>query len=124
MITVVAKGDFRKTEKFLERAKELFKSGLLDKYGRMGVSALSSASPNDTGRMANSWYYTIERDNEGVSIVWSNSDIENGVNVAVLVQYGHGTKNGGYVEGIDFVNPAMRPVFEEILDDLLREAGK
>lgn len=120
-ITFKHKGDFSKTEKFIERIKSLFKRGTFDKYGRMGVEALSKATPRLTGKTAESWDYTIERSPHSVSIVWTNSNVNDGVNVAVILQYGHGTGTGGYVEGVDYIRPAMRPVFKQIADDLWEE---
>lgn len=124
MITVVAKGDFSKTKSFLERMKETVKMGNLDKYGKMGVAALSSATPVDTGKTAASWYYDIERSNGSVSIVWKNSNVVDGVSIAVILQYGHGTRNGGWVQGRDYINPAIQPVFDEIANNMWREVTK
>lgn len=121
MITFTEKGDLKKTTLFLEKCLQPFNMGVLNKYGQRGVEALRAASPIETGRMAHSWYYDIENTKEGVKITWSNSDIEGGYNVAILVQYGHGTKSGGYVAGKDFINPAMRPIFEQLKNELLKE---
>lgn len=120
-ITFKHKGDFSKTEKFIERIKSLFKRGTFDKYGRMGVEALSKATPRRTGKTAESWDYTIERSPHSVSIVWTNSNVNDGVSIAVILQYGHGTGTGGYVEGVDYIRPAMRPLFKQIADDLWEE---
>lgn len=95
--------------------------GLLDKYGKLGVQALQDATPRDTGLASSSWNYTIDRSSDGVRLSWSNSDIENGYNVAILIQYGHGTKSGTYVEGRDFINPAMQSIFDNIAKDLWKE---
>lgn len=89
---------------------------LLQLYGDLGVQALEQATPKRTGFTASSWYYEIVENDAGVSIQWKNRNVQNGVNVAVLLQYGHGTGTGGYVEGIDYINPAMRPIFETIAD--------
>lgn len=121
MISVTAKGDFSKTNSYLEKISEIFRLGILDKYGRMGVDALSDATPVDTGLAASSWYYEVEHEKDGSKIIWSNSDVEGGCNVAILIQYGHGTRNGGYVVGRDFINPAMRPVFDKIAEDAWKE---
>lgn len=121
MITFRSKGNFEKANSFFEKMKEIIKIGDLDKYGRMGVEALKAATPKDTGETANAWGYTIEREGDDVSIVWTNSHINKGVNIAVILQYGHGTGTGGYVQGIDYINPAMRPVFENIVDQALKE---
>ena len=121
MISFKEKGDLKKTTMFLEKCLEPFDMGILNRYGRMGVEVLQAATPIETGRLAHSWYYDIEHTDTGVKIVWSTTDIEGGYNVAILVQYGHGTKGGGYVVGKDFINPAMRPIFEQLKNDLLKE---
>ena len=121
MITFSEKGDLRKTTMFLEKCLEPFNMGVLHRYGQRGVEALRDASPIETGRMAHSWYYDIVHTDTGVKIVWSNSDVEGGYNVAILVQYGHGTKSGRYVPGKDFINPAMAPIFEQLKNELLKE---
>lgn len=113
--------DFRKANGFLERCLEVAKLGYLDRYGRRGVEALSAATPIDTGLAASSWSYDIERSDGQVRLTWHNSDIENGCNVAVLVQYGHATKSGSWVEGVDFINPALAPIFEQISNDVWKE---
>lgn len=121
MFNVTSSGDFKKTTKFLEFLKsgDMFDS--LNQYGRRGVDALSSASPVDTGLMSQSWGYQVERGKGKVSISWFNTDREGGVNVAVIVQYGHGTGTGGYVAGRDYINPAMRPIFDKIAEDVWRQ---
>ena len=124
MITFRQKGDFSKLTKFLERAKESVHLGDLDKYGREGVAALSSATPVDTGLTANSWHYKIEQCGGSVSIVFYNSNIQNGVPIAIILQYGHGTRNGGWVQGRDYINPAIQPVFDKITEDAWREVTK
>ena len=120
MITFRQKGDFSKLTRFLERAKEPVKLGDLDKYGKAGVAALSSATPIDSGKTANSWRYEIINKNGSAEIVFKNSNIQNGVPIAIILQYGHGTKNGGWVQGRDYINPAIRPIF----DNLANEAWK
>ena len=124
MITFRQKGDFSKLTKYFERLKEVVKFGDLDKYGREGVAALSSATPKDTGLTADSWYYKIENKNGSAKITFNNSNIQNGVPIAIILQYGHGTRNGGFVEGIDYINPAIRPIFEKIANDAWREVTK
>lgn len=121
MITFHAKGDFKKLNSWFERALEFSNLGVLDKYGKKGVQALSNATPVLTGLASKSWYYTIERKGSTVSVIWSNNDIEGGCNVALLLQYGHGTRNGGYVQGIDYINPAIRPIFEEMAKKAWKE---
>ena len=103
MITFGQKGDFSKLSKFLEKAKEAVKLGDLDKYGREGVAALASATPVDTGLTSKSWFYEITRKNGSVSISFNNSNIQNGAQIAVILQYGHGTRNGGWVQGRDYI---------------------
>ena len=118
------KGNLKKTTKFLERiVKEQYLNNL-DKYGREGVQALSSATPVDPGKTAASWDYRIEKTNSGTKIAWINSNVNNGVNIAIILQYGHGTNHGGYVQGRDYINPAIRPIFDKIADDAWKEVTK
>ena len=109
---------------FLERAKEAVKLGDLDKFGRAGVEALSSATPVNTGKTANSWYYEIENKNGTATISFNNSTIQNGIPIAIILQYGHGTGTGGWVQGRDYINPAIRPIFDEIAENAWREVTK
>ena len=124
MITFRQKGDFSKLTSFLERAKEVVKLGDLDKYGREGVAALASATPVDTGKTAASWYYKIGHANGSTSISFYNSNIQNGVPIAIILQYGHGTRNGGWVQGRDYINPAIQPIFDRLADYAWREVTK
>ncbi len=124
MITFKQKGDFKKVNSFFERLLEFIKLGGLDKYGREGVEVLSRATPVDSGLAASSWFYEITREPGVTKIIWHNSDIEHGCNVIILLQYGHATKNGGFVEGIDFINPAMKPLFDEIANSAWKEVSK
>ena len=124
MIGFRQKGDFSKTTNFLSKLKQKVNVDSLDRYGRQGVAALSSATPVDTGLTANSWYYKIERDANLVKIVFCNSNIQNGVPIAVILQYGHGTGTGGWVEGRDYINPAIQPVFDKIANDAWGEVTK
>lgn len=124
MISFRQKGDFSKLTKFLERAKESVKLGDLDKYGRAGVEALASATPVDSGLTANSWYYEIENKNGSASITFLNRNIQNGVPIAIILQYGHGTGTGGWVQGRDYINPAIQPLFDKIADDAWKEVTK
>ena len=121
MITFKHKGSFKKTTIFFNKLLKRDFLSSLEKYGQMGVEALSAATPRDTGKTADSWEYTINNSGSTVSIVWSNSNTNNGVNIAVLLQYGHGTKNGGYVQGIDYINPTMKQVFDKIAKDAWTE---
>ena len=125
MITVEMKGDFSKTEKFFEKLKNMLKIGELDRYGRMGIDALASATPKDTGRTAESWNYRILNRPGALSIVWENSNTtKDGTPIVVLIQYGHGLKGGGYVRARDFINPALRPVFDKIANEIWEEGTK
>lgn len=117
MITIKQKGDFKNTEKFLKNKKRI-NINILDKYGKIGVEALKKNTPVDTGVTSNSWYYEIENQNGKVTLNFYNSNVKNNVNIAIIIQYGHGTKNGGWVEGIDYINPAVQPVFDKILNDV------
>lgn len=121
MIVLSSKGDFSKATRYFERLKETAKLGVLDKYGREGVAALSSATPVETGLTANSWAYKIQLSESSASIEFHNSNINNGVPIAIILQYGHGTGTGGWVEGRDYINPAIRPVFDKIVEDLWKE---
>ena len=121
MIKFKVTGDFSKTVNSLKKLKEFVQKGNLDKYGQMGVDALRQATPKRTGKTANSWNYEITAVNGKVTIYWTNDNINNGVNIAVILQYGHGTNRGGYVQGIDYINPAMKPIFEEIADKAWKE---
>lgn len=124
MITFRHKGDFSKLTSYLERLKEAAKVGVLDKYGQLGVAALASATPVDSGTTANSWNYEIERQNGRASITFYNSHINDGVPIAIILQYGHGTGTGGWVEGRDYINPAIQPVFDKIANDAWEEVVK
>lgn len=124
MISFRHKGDFSKLNRYLERAKNVVRLGDLDRYGREGVAALASATPVDSGLTASSWYYEIVRKKGSVSINFSNSNIQNGVPIAVILQYGHGTRNGGWVQGRDYINPAIQPIFDRIANDAWREVTK
>ena len=124
MISFRQKGDFSKLTKFLERAKETVYLGDLNKYGRQGVAALASATPIDSGETASSWYYEIENNKESATITFYNSNVQNGVPIAIILPYGHGTRNGGWVEGRDYINPAIQPIFDQIVDDAWREVNK
>ena len=124
MITFRQKGDFSKVAHYFEKLKETAKLGVLDKYGREGVAALASATPTETGLTASSWSYTIERQNGSVAIVFENSNINKGVPIAIILQYGHGTGTGGWVVGRDYINPAIQPIFDKIADEAWKEVTK
>ena len=124
MISFRQKGDFSKLTSYLEKAKETIKLGNLDHYGQEGVKALSAATPQDSGKTASSWYYEIEHKNGSVSISFHNSNINKGVPIAIILQYGHGTRNGGWVEGKDYINPAIQPIFDKIASEAWKEVTK
>ncbi len=120
-ISFTSKGDFSKTIKFLNKVKNVKINNILSKYGKIGVNALSQATPKDSGITSRSWNYKIEVNNGNASIVWYNTNVVKGVNIAVILQYGHGTRNGGWVEGRDYINPAMKPIFDKIADQVWKE---
>ena len=124
MISFRQKGDFSKTSRFLKKAKDAINLRDLDKYGREGVAALASATPIDSGLTANSWYYEIVKKNGSVSIVFANKNVQNGVPIAVIIQYGHATGTGGWVEGRDYINPTIRPIFDKIAINAWKEVTK
>lgn len=124
MIGFRIKGDFKKANSYLERVKEAVKLGMLDKYGRMGVEALASATPVDTGLTASCWGYRIERTSSSASIIFYNTNVNKGVPIAIILQYGHGTGTGGWVEGRDYINPAIQPVFDKIVEDAWKEVTR
>lgn len=123
-VTVRSKGDFSKTEKYFKQVIKAIRNSNLDKYGKAGVAALASATPIDSGLAATSWYYEIERGRDYVRIQFLNSDIENGFPVAIMLQYGHGTGTGGWVEGRDYINPAIQPIFDKIVESAWKEVTK
>ena len=124
MIAIKQHGDFSKTDNFLKSLKQQRMFDALERYAQKGVEALAAATPVDSGLTASSWYYEIRHTNNEVTIEFCNSNIQNGCPIAVILQYGHGTGTGGYVEGVDYINPALQPVFEEILNNVWREVTK
>ena len=124
MISFRQKGDFSKLNRYFERLKGVARLSILDKYGREGVAALSSATPVDSGETASSWYYKIEHKNGFARIIFCNSHINEGVPIAIVLQYGHGTGTGGWVEGIDYINPAIQPIFNNIAVAAWKEVTK
>lgn len=124
MITVRQKGDYSKVTRYLEKIKKGVNIKSLEKYGRQGVEALASNTPVLTGLTANSWYYEIENKNGRVKISFCNSNIQNGVPIAIILQYGHATRNGGWVEGRDYINPAIQPIFDEITNNAWKEVNE
>lgn len=121
MIKITSQGDFNRTFKFLHFMERWKVDRILQKYGQQGVAALAAATPVDTGTTANSWSYSIKSSGNSATIYWSNSHVNKGVNIAVILQFGHGTGTGGYVQGRDYINPAMRPIFDKIAEEAWRE---
>lgn len=123
MITFEHHGDFKKTEKFLKGAKNLKVDSILKRYGAEGVAALAAGTPVASGATANAWDYSIAKSHWGFTITWSNSNRNQGANIAILIQYGHGTGTGGYVPPIDYVNPAIKPIFDRIAEEIWKEVS-
>lgn len=123
MITFRQQGDFSNLSKMLEKMREGVDLGILDKYGRAGVAALRAATPVDTGLTADSWGYEITRKKGSVSIVFTNANVQKGIPIAIILQYGHATGNGGWVEGRDYINPAIRSVFDKLADSAWEEVS-
>lgn len=121
MISFRSKGDFRKTEKFLKKSLGRDYRSILDKFGRKGVLALSENTPVESGVTAAAWDYEIEQKGSSISVVWKNYNVNDGVNIAIILQYGHATRNGGYVVGIDYINPALKPIFDELAEAAWKE---
>lgn len=124
MIKFKQKGDFSKTYRYLNRVERVSNVDVLNRFGQAGVTALATATPVETGKTANSWYYEIERNKDSVTISFNNSNIQNGVPIAIILQYGHGTRNGGWVQGRDYINPTIQPIFDEIAEKAWREVTK
>lgn len=121
LISVRNTGNFQKTDRFLSGLIGVHYMRKLKKYGEKGVAALREATPKDSGKTAEAWSYEITQEPGRTAIYWKNSHVENGVNIAVILQYGHGTRTGGFVEGIDYITPAIRPIFEEMADEVWKE---
>lgn len=124
MISYECSGNFKKINNFLERLKSGLSWSKLDKYGKEGVAALSMATPVDTGKTADSWDYHLEFKKDSVRLVWTNSNVVDGINIAILLQYGHATRSGTWVEGLDYIEPTIRPIFIKILEEVEREVKK
>lgn len=124
MISFRQKGDFSKLTRYFERLKEVARLSILDKYGREGVAALESATPVESGKTASSWYYEIKHGSGSATISFGNSNVNKGISIAIILQYGHGTGTGGWVEGRDYINPAIQPVFDRIVDEAWEEVTK
>lgn len=124
LIKIKHKGNFNKAERFFNRVLKRDYLNILEHYGQVGVQALRSATPSESGKTADSWDFGIEEDKGTVTLFWTNSNENKGVNIAILLIYGHGLQNGSYVQGVDFVNPAMRPIFEKIADESWKEVTR
>jgi hypothetical protein len=120
-ISFSSSGDFKQTETFLLKMSRGDLFSRLDRYGKIGVDALSKATPRDSGKTAGSWGYRIIKSRINPGIEWYNDNVEDGVNVAILIQYGHGTGTGGYVQGKDYINPAIKPIFDKLSQDIWEE---
>lgn len=121
MIKVSSRGSFKKSYTFLNRAKKFKINQILNKYGKLGVEALEDNTPVSTGLTAASWDYEINQNGNDITITWTNSNVNHGVNIALLLQLGHATRNGGFVQGRDYITPAMEPIFKKIMDEAWRE---
>lgn len=121
MITVRQKDNFDKLTRYMVKLDKTVKRADLNKYGKEGVAALASATPVDSGLTANSWYYEVERRPGSATITFYNSNIQNGIPIAIILQYGHGTGTGGWVQGRDYINPAIQPIFDKIAENAWRE---
>lgn len=124
MVSFRQKGNLSKTTKFLEKVVDVVNPRNLDRFGREGVAALSSATPVDSGLTAKSWDYKIETKKGSTTISFYNTNIQNGIPIAIILQYGHGTRNGGWVQGRDYINPAIQPIFDKITDEAWREVTR
>lgn len=124
MIRFEQKGNFTKLDRYFRRVRNTVDNLDLDEFGRRGVDALSSATPVKTGLASKSWYYNITKTKDSATIRFCNSDIENGAPIAIILQYGHATKNGGWVEGRDYINPSIQPIFDELAKNAWKEVTK
>lgn len=124
MISIKQRGNFKKTEEFLKKSLGRDYRAVLEKYAKQGVEALSANTPIESGLTAVSWSYEIIQNGSAISIIWKNSNINKGVNIALILQYGHGTRNGGYVNGIDYINPSLKPIFDKMADAAWKEVTR
>ena len=124
MITMRQSGSFANTKNLLRRIRLNQELNWLEKYGEMGIKALAEMTPKDTGLTAASWYYQIVRDGEGYALQFLNSNVKDYVPIAIIIQYGHATKSGSWVEGRDYINPAVQPIFEEISNKIWKEVTR
>lgn len=124
MIRFVQKGNFSKLDHYFKRVTDTAKKINLERFGKKGVAALEKATPVKTGKTSQSWYYKIIKTKDSMTITFNNSNIQNGVPIAIILQYGHGTKNGGWVEGRDYINPSIQPLFDELAKEAWKEVTK
>lgn len=124
MLKVRGTPDFPKTRKFLKKVKDIPDLSEFHKYGKLGVAALASATPMDTGKTADSWEYEITQETGRVKVSFYNTNVNNGVNIAIILQYGHGTGTGGWVVGRDYINPAVQPIFDEMAKNAWEEVKR
>jgi hypothetical protein len=124
MINITSRGDWGNTARYLQRMQSMHVMATLDKYGQKGVAALSAATPVESSETASSWTYEIVKKAGYYAIHWSNNHMEDGVSIAAILQYGHGTGTGGYVQGRDYINPALRPIFDQMINEFWREVTK
>lgn len=123
-IIIKHRGSFKNTERLFQKMSKFEIFSILDKYGRMGVDALSSATPINSGKTSSSWDYLVEKTDSGYEIVWTNNNVNDGVNIALILQTGHGTGTGGYVKGIDYINPVLKPIFDSLAEEAWQEVTK
>lgn len=124
MIRIKQRGDFSKLTTYLKDLRKPVNIRIIEKYAREGVAALAAATPVATGKTANSWYYEVINNNGKLKLTFNNSNVQNGVPIAIVIQYGHGTRNGGWVEGRDYINPSVQPIFDKITNELWREVTR
>ena len=124
MITIESQGEWKMTRNWFDRMTKLDLALIMNQFGKEGVSALQAATPSKSGLTSKSWDYEVTRKGNNWKITWTNSHVNKGANIAVLIQYGHGTRNGGYVVGRDYINPAIRPVFDKIAAKAWKEVTR
>lgn len=123
MLTIKQKGEWKTTTAFLKKAEQLKVIPILERNGSAGVGVLANATPKDSGLTASSWDFRIVMQNAGYIIEWFNTNLNRGANIAILIQYGHGTGTGGWIPPRDYINPVMKPIFDKITKDILKEVS-
>lgn len=121
IVSITQKGNFKKTDRFLHGLIGFHYERKMHHYGELGVQALKAATPKDTGKTADSWSYEIVQEEGRTALYWRNDNVVNGIPIAIIIQYGHATRNGGFVEGIDYINPTLKPIFEKMADEAWKE---